>query len=280
MSVRSASTSPAGSTAATIRSMGGAARQLALGRTASPGAVILGYHDVVKARALPGGHDLTVTADQLDSHISLLRRLGFTIVSFGRLTADLEQAAGRKLAALTFDDALVGVAEVARPILAEHGVTATVFATTGTAGSPPPWWPGARATLTGEALAELARSGWEVGSHTVDHRSLVTLNDDDLRHQLAASRSWLREMTGQPLDLLAYPSGHHDQRVRAAVAEAGYRAACTFLNGRVEGTEDPLRLPRLTMGAHSTTLRLAYHLLRPASSWPDHQLEQVGPASA
>ncbi|MCW2816684.1 MAG: hypothetical protein JWN84_4139, partial [Nocardioides sp.] len=41
--------------------------------------------------------------------------------------------------------------------------------------------------------------------------------------------------------------------------------------------DDVLRLPRFTMGAHHGRLRLAYHLARPADSWPDHQLDRVGP---
>ena len=39
--------------------------------------------------------------------------------------------------------------------------------------------------------------------------------------------------TRTAVDLLAYPSGHHDARVRAHAAAAGYRAGFTFLNGRV-----------------------------------------------
>ena len=264
---------------AAVRSLGGAAWQVATERTAAPGAVILGYHDVVTEPPLPGGHRLIVTARQLRSHVRLLRRLGFTLVTVGDLTADLERAASERLAALTFDDALLGVAEVAQPILSELSVPATVFATTGDPGSQPSWWPGARATLASHELAGLAEAGIEIGSHSVTHRSLATLDDDALHHELTASRCWLQQITGQPVDVFAYPSGHHDGRVRAALASAGYRAACTFLNGRVEGGDDPMRLPRLTMGAHSTAPRLAYHLLRRPSSWPAHQVDTVGPTT-
>ncbi|MGB5757851.1 MAG: hypothetical protein WBM50_13125, partial [Acidimicrobiales bacterium] len=96
---------------------------------------------------------------------------------------------------------------------------------------------------------------------------------------LVASRHWLQQVSGQPVELFAYPSGHHDGRVRAALAGAGYGAACTFLNGRVAGGDDPMRLPRLTMGAHTSVPRLAYHLLRKPSSWPPHQIDTVGPTS-
>ncbi len=262
---------------AALRSLGGAARQLAGSRAAAPGAVILGYHDVVWGPPVPGGHRLTVTADQLRSHIGLLQRLGFTIVSLGELTADLPQSASRRYATLTFDDALTGVAEVARPVLAEFGVTATVFATTEAPGSAPSWWPGARPTLTADQLAGLADDGIEIGSHSVSHPSLVTLDDDALNDELVASRRWLQQVAGQAVQMFAYPSGHHDDRVREASAGAGYTAACTFLNGRVEGEEDPMRLPRLTMGAHASVPRLAYHLLRKPSSWPPHQLDAIGP---
>lgn len=264
---------------AAVRSLGGAARQLATKRTAHAGAVILGYHDVVPEPPRFASDRLTVTATQLRSHIRLLRRFGFTLVSFGELTRDLERAAAERLAAITFDDALVGVAEVAQPILADLGVPATVFTPTGGPGSEPSWWPGARATLDTDRLAELAAAGMEIGSHSVTHRSLGTLDDEALHDELGASRRWLRQLTGQPVDVFAYPYGHHDDRVRSALADAGYRAACTFLNGRVEGGEDPLRLPRLTMGAHATAPRLAYHLLRRPSSWPDHQIDTVGPTA-
>lgn len=255
-----------------VRSVGSAARQLANGG-AGPAAVILGYHDVVAKPPLPGGHQLTVTGDQLRAHIRLLQRLGFTLVPLGQLVGDLEAAAVKRFAALTFDDALVGVGEIAQPILAEFGVSATVFATSGTPGAAPSWWPGARPTMTGTQLSELASAGIEIGCHSVTHRSLVALDDEALQHELRTSRRWLQDVTGQPVDLFAYPEGHQDERVRAAVASSGFRAACTFLNGRVEGAEDPFRLPRLTMGAHSSLPRLAYHLLRSPSSWPDHQID-------
>jgi hypothetical protein len=63
--------------------------------------------------------------------------------------------------------------------------------------------------------------------------------------------------------------------VRRAAGDAGYRAAFTFLNGRIDGRHDPFRLPRLTMGSHHSALRLAHHLGRPATSWPDTQLDAV-----
>ncbi len=250
-----------------------AARQLLGKRRASPGAVVLGYHDVVAATP---DDDWSVSADALAAHIGLLRRLGMRIV-------DLEEIVTRHrtgqpidgLAAITFDDALLGVYRHAKEVLVRAEAPATVFVVSGTIGLPPPWWPGADRTMTGDELAELTASGIRLAAHTRSHRSLPSLDAESLRLELRGCRSDLREFTEDPVDLLAYPSGHHDRRVREAAAHAGYSAAFTFLNGRWCGPEDPLRLPRLTMGRHMNTGRLAYHLLRPAGSWPDHQLGSV-----
>ncbi|HUF84538.1 MAG TPA: hypothetical protein VMQ81_08110, partial [Acidimicrobiia bacterium] len=76
-----------------------------------------------------------------------------------------------------------------------------------------------------------------------------------------------------------YPFGHHDDGVRAVARRVGYRAGFTFLNGRVEGGLDRYRLPRLTMYEGHTRAMLAYHLARPASSWPDHQVDRVAAAT-
>lgn len=250
-----------------------ALRQL-VRRRGAPGAVILGYHDVTAPGTVADGY--SVSATDLATHLRVLGRLGFTVVPLGRIAERLRAGGDVDLlAAITFDDALLGVHRHGLAVLAEHEVTATVFTVAGAWGEPPAWWPGMPRTLTRAEVAEVAAAGHEIGSHTCSHRSLPTLDPDDLAAELVESRRSLGELTGQPVEALAYPSGHHDPVVRRAAAEAGYRTAVTFLNGRVVGPEDLLRLPRLTMGAHLSARRLAYHLLRAPATWPNHQLDQV-----
>ena len=244
----------------------------ALARRGSSGAVILGYHDIDSVDRT----GWTVSPDALDHHLAMLRRLRFTIVPLRDLIDRFE--AGRpvdRLAAITFDDALLGVLSNGLPVLAAHDAQATVFVVTDHLGVEPAWWPGAARTLDERELRSLVAAGHDLASHTASHRSLVGMSDVELLAELSASRERLCMLVGQTPDLLAYPSGHHDAVVRAAAHQAGYRAAVTFLNGRVTGNEDPFRLPRLTMGGHHSSARFAYHLLRPPTSGPDHQLDRV-----
>ncbi len=252
-----------------------------VGRSVGPEPLVLGYHDVLSGDR-PAG--LSVSAADLRRHIGQLRRAGYRIVSVPTVVEAIEAGSpAEPLAAITFDDALGGLFEHGLPVLVDEEVVATVFAVSDFLGVPPPWWPGMTATFEPEQLAGWVDAGQGVGSHTRTHRSLPSLDGDELVEELAGSRRSLEELLaayGSPVtvDLLAYPSGHHDRRVRQAAAEAGYRAAFTFLNGRVTPGDDRFRLPRINAGAHSTPARLEYHLRRSADSWPDHQVEAVGPA--
>jgi peptidoglycan/xylan/chitin deacetylase (PgdA/CDA1 family) len=155
-------------------------------------------------------------------------------------------------------------------------VPATVFVVTERAGQKQPdWYPGSDRTMTHAEMAEVSAAGIRLESHTCTHADLPTLGQADLDDQLVRSRAALQDLTGRAVDFIAYPFGHHDARVRAATAAAGYRAGFTFLNGRITSGIDRYRLPRLNMWRGQHGMRLAYHLARPAWSWGDHQREHV-----
>ena len=241
-------------------------------RRAAPGGVVLCYHDVV-ARDADG---LSVTAEALRRHVRLIRRFGLAIVPLEVITHAV--LAGRStdgMAALTFDDGLVGVHEHAVDVLADEDAPATLCAVSGAWGQRPAWWPGARRVMTKIEATEVLAAGWDLQAHTHTHRSLPTLADAELATELRTCRAELEDFAGQATTVLAYPDGHHDLRVRAATQAAGFVAGFTFLNGRLTGRENVFRLPRLGMTAGHTPLRLAYHLARSARSWPDHQLASV-----
>lgn len=255
----------------------GAAGRLLTGRAGRGGGVVLCYHDVVAGPEVDGPWSVTVA--QLRTHLRVVRRLGFDFVSLADITGRaLRGEPVDGLAAVAFDDALAGVARHALPVLYEQDVPSTLMTVSTAWGSPPKWWPGSAPTMTRAELAEAVAHGVDLAAHTRTHASLTALAGGptgSLRDEVAGCRDELEDLTGAPVELFAYPFGHHDPAVREAVETAGYAAAFTFLNGRVETGLDRLRLPRFTMGAHQSTARLTYHLARSASSWPDHQLDRV-----
>jgi peptidoglycan/xylan/chitin deacetylase (PgdA/CDA1 family) len=178
-----------------------------------------------------------VTPEALRAQLALLRRRGYRGVTF---TEAVEGAAQGKRVAVTFDDAFASVETLAAPILDELGWPATVFAVTDFAreGKDLHWagvdrWAGTEhaaelRSLDWERLRRLAASGWEVGSHTVTHPHLTSLDDDALARELTASLEAVEQHMRTRCTSIAYPFGDVDARVVEATRRAGYRTAAAL----------------------------------------------------
>ncbi len=253
--------------------MAGAARSLRLtagGECRVPGAVVFAYHDIGSDPA--NRTDYYVSADTMRRQLTSAAEWGIRFIDLAELSRMV--IAGEcldGLAAVVFDDSLVGVHHDAMPVLVDLGIPATVFTVSAALGQAPPWWPGAARVMTRGEVQEVVAAGIRVASHTRTHASLPNITRDAITSEVTGARSELEDLTQSRVDLFAYPFGHYDPRVVDEVKEAGYICAYTFLNGRITPGLDEFRLPRLNMWNQSRT-RLAYHLSRSAASWPDHQL--------
>jgi peptidoglycan/xylan/chitin deacetylase (PgdA/CDA1 family) len=233
----------------------------------TPGAIVLCYHDVGDDPANQTPYYLT--PGQLRSQLRWAMQWGLRFVDLSDLVdAFLTGQPIDGLAAIAFDDGLVGVHRHALPVLVELGLPATIFAVSDALGTSPPWWEGADRVMTRAELLEVSQAGLRIASHTRTHPRLPGLEQAALREEVAGARSLLEDLAGIPVDLLAYPFGDSDARVEEMAAEVGYRAGFSFSNGRLTGASARYRLPRLNMWKGQRRLRLAYHLARPPASWP------------
>jgi peptidoglycan/xylan/chitin deacetylase (PgdA/CDA1 family) len=107
--------------------------------------------------------------------------------------------------------------------------------------------------MTWEELRELDPALITIGSHTMTHPILSTVDDACLQHELAQSRARLESELGRAVEFFCFPNGANDARVRAAAARV-YRAAVTTRPGSLEGRVDLHGLPRLSMPESDATL--------------------------
>jgi peptidoglycan/xylan/chitin deacetylase (PgdA/CDA1 family) len=105
-------------------------------------------------------------------------------------------------------------------------------------------WPAGWSTIR----AHVAR-GIDLGVHSATHRSLPTLTDAELEHEVVASRAMVHRATGVWPVSFAYPYGHWDSRVRELVRSAGYRAALALDGGLNGAAADPWSLRRMNVPA-------------------------------
>ena len=221
---------------------------------------ILCYHTVDPEWRSP----LSVTPAEFDRQCSWLAR-NRRVVGIDQALRLLDRSfrlpAGT--VAITFDDGFAGVATHAASTLLRYRLQAMVFLVTSTLtgeslryewvdGEPPP----EPRTVTLDQARSMQEQGISFGSHTVSHRDLTQLSDDECYAELAESRQMLGDLLGRPSTLLAYPGGRHDERVRRLAQKAGYEAAFTLPERReASGTH---AIPRVGIypGNGELTLRI------------------------
>jgi peptidoglycan/xylan/chitin deacetylase (PgdA/CDA1 family) len=138
----------------------------------------------------------------------------------------------------------------------------------------------ARANLAAEAIEQTVRHrylswdevrqwtalGHSVGAHTATHPILSRVPAERVRAELRASRAAIERQIGHTVDLFAYPHGraidYTDETARI-VAEEGFQAACTTIEGLNDATSDPFALHRFCVRDEPLplfALRLSGHL--------------------
>lgn len=220
----------------------------------NPGCRILMYHAL--GGEVPGDRQAqySMTAERFRQHITSLA------TSPGRqvLALDAGVRAGSGVV-VTFDDGYRDTLTVAAPMLAERAFPFTVFVTPGFTRS------GDKRYLSVPELRELATMpGASIGAHGNSHCRLTECNDVQLAGELAESRAWLEDVLARPIATMSYPHGAVDERVRAAVAAAGYEFAACSRFGAHRSDGDPLLISRTDVWAQDDRARF---LAKTAGAW-------------
>jgi len=212
------------------------------------GFAILLYHRV-GPRDGGSGDAFTVSPETFAEQMKLLR-------DWGGVGVDLEcilsgAASARRPVALTFDDGFASNRKYAWPILADLGFRATTFLVGGRLGGANDWdgpsvprFP----LLSKDDCSSPEASVTSFQSHGMLHKDLTQLDESSLRLELEAPRRVLSELARRPVELFAYPFGRVSAAAAAAARRAGYRAACTCIEGLNRPGSDPFLMRRVAVG--------------------------------
>lgn len=102
--------------------------------------------------------------------------------------------------------------------------------------------------LTWDQLRKMATEGISIGSHTATHPVLTALSPEEAMRELTQSKTVLERELQRPIPLFAYPFGgreHFNPGIQAMVEKAGYKAACSAIEGVNFPGADRLALPRI-----------------------------------
>lgn len=210
---------------------------------------ILVYHYIREPRFGPDDPDrqYEVSPQVFSAQLLYIKEQGFETIHMSDIAAAFTEGKPlpEKPVIISFDDGRDSQYTAAFPLLKEYGFTASFFVFTNAMDRP--------GYLTWDQLAEMRDAGMEIGSHGIYHPYLTRLSDEEMRAELFGSRAKLREMLGVPGDVIAYPFGLNDERVRSAAAEAGYAAGRDLDHVVTHAAEDAL-----TLGSYIATSDMSW----------------------
>jgi peptidoglycan/xylan/chitin deacetylase (PgdA/CDA1 family) len=156
----------------------------------------------------------------------------------------------RGAVAITFDDGFEEAVGFVGETLKKSGLTATFFVVTGILDDPEK--KRGHDFLNWDQVRLLRSSGFGIGSHTVSHRSLGTLDDTEVNYELKQSYERIVEETGASPVGFSYPYGtlrDFSPEIAELVRQAGYNWAVTAVHGLNHPGCNPFTIRRTTMTA-------------------------------
>jgi len=203
---------------------------------------ILMYHYIREApNNDPQGARLSVASQVFSQQLDAIQAAGYTTITAHQF---LDDSLPEHPILLTFDDGYQDFYTEALPALQAHQMVATVFVIYGSLDDTDGRY------LTTTQVRNIANAGIEIGSHTVSHPDLTTVDNGKLQDELMASRSALERIVGKRITAIAYPSGAVDERVERYADFTGYQFGVTTEPGIAQRAMDWLRLPRVRVSAN------------------------------
>lgn len=171
-----------------------------------------------------------ISPKSFEKQIDFLVSAGYQLVTLSNLRS--QENNGQKKIAICFDDGYQGIYDYAYPILQKHAAVATVFIIGNYIGKQNTWdvnLGGIRYNhLNENSIEELVKSGWEIGSHSMSHRSLRNLSRDEINIELGKSKEILSQLSQSEIQSFAPPFGVVTRRIYSAAVNCGYLNICGF----------------------------------------------------
>jgi peptidoglycan/xylan/chitin deacetylase (PgdA/CDA1 family)/GT2 family glycosyltransferase len=224
---------------------------------------ILMYHGIAQKGERPSR--FVIRASALRRQLAWLRLRRRPILSLDEYTGlrERNELPPPNAVILTFDDGYADNAEVALPLLEQHGATATVYVITAAVGKSNTWDAGVlagRPVLSWEQIRQLMNGGVEIGAHTETHPRLNELDLEEAEREIAASRDVLERELGAPIRHFAYPYGRTSPSIAELVGRLGFRSAVGIEPGTNGPAVSALELRRYEVHGTASLLRFVVDL--------------------
>ncbi len=173
-----------------------------------------------------------VTPKQFEKHINFLHREGYKSLTVSE-ARNLKLDDG-KFICITFDDGYENIFDYAFPILKKYNFKATVFVISNFVGKFNTWDFGFGIKfkhLDWKELKILHDNGWEIGSHSANHVSLILLDEEKIKFELESSKYEIEKNLGIDVKSFAPPFSRYNEKIVKLALECGYEGIYALTNG-------------------------------------------------
>jgi peptidoglycan/xylan/chitin deacetylase (PgdA/CDA1 family) len=198
---------------------------------------ILMYHSIMD------NDEQSVSVQSFKKQMHLMKTMGYQTIKFNELKENNE-----KKFIITFDDAYENVFINAFPILRKLDFNAVCFIVTNKIGEYNDWDKNKfkkKKIMNFEQISEWLISGFNIGSHTLDHVNLTKLNKNDKINQIINSKKDLNSKFNTDIDTFAFPFGSYDDETQSIINEYYDYAVTTKRSRFVKNKFNNKLLPRV-----------------------------------
>ena len=178
------------------------------------------YHEITEAIYQDGESTMTpmyyIPISMFEEQLNYLGGQGYKSLVFEDVSGEKEDG---KYVILTFDDGLKGNFKCALPILKKYGFKAVIFITVGRIGE--------NNYMNWAEIEQMAEHGMSIQSHTMTHKPLQTLKDDEIYEELQMSKEIIEKKLDTKVSALSFPHGSYNKKVILIAQKAGYKYMCT-----------------------------------------------------
>ena len=204
------------------------------------GVAILEYHTVTDMPDIDSER-YNVRPNDFSAQLDYLAGKGYnTITTSEFINAKLNNLSlPSKTIILTFDDGYEDNYLNMLPILEAHNMKAVVYVIANELGKP--------GYLTVEQVKDMQNRGIEIGCHTANHRPLIGLNEDELRHEIRDAKLYLEYLGINNIVSFSYPNGLYNDEIISEIRYNNYLTAVTGDAGLNDFSTDPYLLQRINV---------------------------------
>lgn len=212
-------------------------------------ATILLYHQIAEHPTAQTNLDCFCTKAQFEEQMRFLQESEIEVISLNSLVNMIknEQGLNKDYVVLTFDDGCERFQSIALPIIQKYSYPSTIYPVSGDLGRVASWTKIVNhdlRLLSRENLQIIAKSGVDVGGHTVNHVKLGEVPIQEAKIEIECCKWDIESIINQKIYSFSYPHGSFNEAITQLVSSAGFDCAVTCESLFIYGDEDLFQLPR------------------------------------